>query len=60
MNATEDPHIELRFPDTYLVGRCWDNSRGWNESWLRLDDCLGDNGGTCLILTASSSLTLLS
>ncbi|KAJ5807711.1 hypothetical protein N7447_011167 [Penicillium robsamsonii] len=45
MNATENLHIEPWGSDTYLVGRCWDNSRGWNESWLNLDSCLGDSGG---------------
>ncbi|KAJ5210628.1 hypothetical protein N7491_010434 [Penicillium cf. griseofulvum] len=45
MNATKDLHIEPCGADTYLVGRCMDKYHNWNESRLRLDDCLGDDGG---------------
>ncbi|KAJ6024687.1 hypothetical protein N7540_005484 [Penicillium herquei] len=46
MNATTNLHIEGGCgADTYLVGLCMDNNNRWNTSRLRLDSCLGDNGG---------------
>ncbi|KAL2839643.1 Cyanovirin-N, partial [Aspergillus pseudoustus] len=45
MDATTDLRIEQYPSDTYLVGYCHRNGGGWNESRLRLDSCLGDNGG---------------
>ncbi|KAJ6003949.1 hypothetical protein N7499_000018 [Penicillium canescens] len=45
MNATTNLHIEAYGADTYLVGYCMDNHQHWNPSRLRLDACLGDNGG---------------
>jgi hypothetical protein len=45
MYATTNLHIETSGADTYLVGYCMDSHQHWNPSRLRLDGCLGDNGG---------------
>ncbi|OJJ96694.1 hypothetical protein ASPACDRAFT_46868 [Aspergillus aculeatus ATCC 16872] len=45
MNATNGLYIEQHPCDTYLVGFCQRREGGWNKSKLRLDSCLGDNGG---------------
>ncbi|KAJ5988347.1 hypothetical protein N7481_003557 [Penicillium waksmanii] len=45
MNSTTNLHIEAEGADTYLVAYCMDGHQHWNPSRLRLDSCLGDNGG---------------
>ncbi|CAI7678254.1 unnamed protein product [Penicillium pancosmium] len=45
MRATNNLHIVSHGTDTYLVGNCLDNNQHWNKTQLRLDSCLGDNGG---------------
>jgi hypothetical protein len=59
MRATNNLHIVSHGTDTYLVGNCLDNNQHWNETQLRLDSCLGDNGGMWFISRTLYWLTLL-
>lgn len=59
MRATKNLHIVSQGTDTYLVGNCLDNNQHWNKTQLRLDSCLGDNGGMRFISRTFSWLTLL-